>query len=56
MTKRCANPTDYNKEMLFHQVSECANLIVEVKDTNRCKHLAKLSSELDNPDTVPKTY
>ena len=38
--------------MLLHQVSECTKLIVEVKD----KHLAKLSSKLDNPDTAPKTY
>ena len=53
LTKRYyANPTDYNKEMLLHQVSECTKLIVEAKD----KHLAKLSSKLDNPDTAPKTY
>ena len=38
--------------MLLHQVSKCTKLIVEAKD----KHLAKLSSQLDNPDTVPKTY
>ena len=38
--------------MLLHQVSECTKVIVEAKD----KHLAKLSSKLDNPDTVPKTY
>ena len=52
LNKRYANPTDYNKEMLLHQVSECTKLIVEAKD----KHLAKLSSKLDNPDTAPKTY
>ena len=52
-TKRYyVNPTDYNKEILLHQVSECTKLIVEAKD----KHLAKLSSKLDNPNTVPKTY
>ena len=38
--------------MLLHQVSECTKVIVEAKD----KHLAKLSSKFDNPDTVPKTY
>ena len=38
--------------MLFHQVNECAKLIIESKD----KHLVKLSSKLDNPDTAPKTY
>ena len=38
--------------MLLHQVSECTKLIIEAKD----KHLAKLSSKLDNHDTVPKTY
>ena len=38
--------------MLLHQVSECTKLIVEAKD----KHLAKLRSKLDNPDTDPKTY
>ena len=47
-----AIPTDYNKEMLPHQVSECTKLIVETKD----KHLAKLSSKLGNPDGAPKTY
>ena len=47
-----AIPTDYNKEMLPHQVSECTKLIVETKD----KHLAKLSSKLGNPDAAPKTY
>ena len=41
LTKRYyANPTDYNKEMLLHQVSECTKLIAEAKD----KHLVKLSS------------
>ena len=38
--------------MLLHQVNECTKLIVEAKD----KHPTKLSSKLDNPDTVPKTY
>ena len=38
--------------MLLHQVSGCTKLIVEAKD----KHLTKLSSKLDNPDTAPKTY
>ena len=38
--------------MLLHQVSECTKLIIEAKD----KHLAKLNSKLDNPDTAPKTY
>ena len=53
LTKRYyANPTDYNKEMLLHQVSECKKIIVKAKD----KHLTKLSSKLDNPDTAPKTY
>ena len=53
LTKRYyANPTNYNKEMLLHQVSECTKLTVEAKD----KHLAKLSSKLDNRDTAPKTY
>ena len=47
-----ANPTDYNEEMLLYQVSEYTKLIVEAKD----KHLAKLSSKLDNPDTAPKSY
>ena len=37
--------------MLLHQVRECTKLIVEAKD----KHLAKLSSKLDNRDTAPKT-
>ena len=50
--KYYANPTDYNKEMLLYQVSKCTKLIIEAKD----KHLAKLSSKLDNPDTAPKTY
>ena len=31
-----ANPTDYNKEMLLHQVSQCTKLIVKAKD----KHLS----------------
>ena len=53
LTKRYyANPTDYNKEMLLHQARKCTKLIVEAKD----KHLAKLSSKLDSPDTAPKTY
>ena len=53
LTKRYqANPKDYNKEILLHQVSECTKLIVEAKD----KPLAKLSSKLNNPDTTPKTY
>ena len=47
-----ANPTDYHKEMFLYRVSDCTKLIVETKD----KHLAKLSSRLDNPDTSPKTY
>ena len=51
-TKRYANPTDYSKEILLRQVSECTKLIVEAKD----KHLAKLSSKLDNPNTEPKIY
>ena len=52
-TKRYyVTPTDYNKEMLLHQVRECKKLIVEAKD----KHLAKLSPKVGNPDTVPKTY
>ena len=38
--------------MLLHQVSECTKLIVGAKD----KHLAKLSSKLDNRDIAPKTY
>ena len=38
--------------MLLHQVSKCTKLIAEARD----KHLAKLSSKLDNPDTAPKTY
>ena len=38
--------------MLLHQVSECTKLIVEAKD----KHLTKLNSKLDSPDTAPKTY
>ena len=53
LTKRYyAKPTIRNKEMLLHQVSECTKLIVEAKD----KHLAKLRSKLDNPDTAPETY
>ena len=43
-----ANPADYNKEMLFHQVSECKKLIVEAKD----KHLAKLSSKLQHQNNT----
>ena len=32
LTKRYyANPTDYNKEMLLHQVSECKKIIVKAK-------------------------
>ena len=38
--------------MKLHQVSECTKLMIEAKD----KHLANLSSKLDNPDTAPKTY
>ena len=38
--------------MLLHQVTECTKLIVEAKD----KHLAKLSSKIDNRDAAPKTY
>ena len=38
--------------MLRHQVNNCTKLIVEAKD----KHLAKLSSKLDNPNTAPKTH
>ena len=37
--------------MLLHQ-ARCTKLIIEAKD----KHLAKLSSKLDNHDAVPKTY
>ena len=37
--------------MLLHQVRKCTKLIIETKD----KHLAKLSSKLDNLDTTPKT-
>ena len=38
--------------MLLHQVSECTKLITEVKG----KHLAHLSSKLNNFDIAPKTY
>ena len=38
--------------MLLHQVSECTKSIVEAKD----KHLVRLSSKLDNPESAPKTY
>ena len=46
-----ANPAD-NKETLLYKANKCAKLIVEAKE----KHLAKLSSKLDDPDTAPKTY
>ena len=43
LTKRYyANPRDYNKEMLLHQVSKYTKLIIEAKD----KHLAKLTFEV----------
>ena len=38
--------------MSLDQASECTKEIVEAKD----KYLAKLSSKLDNPDTLLKTY
>ena len=46
-----ADPTN-NTEMLPHQVNNCTKLMVEAKD----KHLAKLSSKLDIPNTALKTY
>ena len=43
LTKRYyANPRDYNKEMLLHQISKYTKLIIEAKD----KHLAKLTFEV----------
>ena len=38
--------------MLLQQGSEWTKLIVQAKD----QHLAKLSSNLGHPDTIPKTY
>ena len=50
-TKRYyANSTDYNMEILLHQVSECMKLIVEAKD----QHLAKF--KIDNPHLTQKTH
>ena len=46
------NPTASNKEALHIQSQECFSLINESKD----RYIAKMSSQLDNPKSVPKTY
>ena len=44
LTKRYyANPTDYNKEMLLHQASECTKFIVEAKDKYQVKFKVRQS-------------
>ena len=45
-------PSEYNKETLLHQASECTKLIIEVNQN----YMAKMSSEVDRPDTALKTY
>ena len=46
------NPSRYNKELLNNEANECRRLIIQAKE----KHIAKMSTKLDNPNTVPKTY
>ena len=53
LTKRYhSNPTANNKEALDFQAKECASIIIESEE----RYIAKMSSKLDNPQTVPKTY
>ena len=46
------NPTDYDEDLLNNQANECTRLIVQAKE----KHIAKMSTKLDNPNTAPKTH
>ena len=46
------NPTLSNKEALDIQSQESTSLINESKD----RYIAKMSANLDNPKSVPKTY
>ena len=46
------NLSDYNKDLLNNQANECTRLIAQAKE----KHIAKMSSKLDNPNAAPKTY
>ena len=54
LTKRYhIKPTASHKEALDIQPKECTSLInVESKD----RYIAKMSTELGSPKTVPKTY
>ena len=46
------NPTVSNKEALDIQSQECTSLINESKN----RYIAKMSTKLDNPKSVPKAY
>ena len=46
------SPTVSNKEALDVQSQECTSIINESKDI----YIAKMSANLDNPKSVPKTY
>ena len=46
------NPTANNREALDFQAKECTSLIIESKK----RFIAKMSTKLDNPKTVPKIY
>ena len=53
LTKRYhSNPTANNKEALDFQAKEWTLLIIESKE----RYIAKMSTKLDNPKTVPKTH
>ena len=52
LTKRYhSSPTANNKEVLDIQAKKCTSLIIESKE----RDIAKLTTKLDNPKTVPKT-
>ena len=44
--------TDDNKDILNNQANKCTGLIIQAKE----KHIAKMSAQLDNLKTAPKTY
>ena len=46
------NPSEYNKETLINQLTECTKLIIEAKQT----YIAKMSPKLNCPDMASKTY
>ena len=42
----------YNQVLLSNQANECTRIITQTKE----KHVAKMTTKLDNPHTPPKTY